>query len=626
MRSELLLALTAPALLLSAIAWSPAAMAQADIPSAKVVMPWNDFQRLYEAGKAPEEKPEPAPRHWSINRATYAGQVVDDGEAALFKVRMQVEIHKEKGWVTVPLAPTSVALKSARIGNADAPIYIDGGWYTLITDRKGVINVDLELAAQVFESDGSHSLSFRMAPSGGTEVSLDVPGDDSLEFTVAQAQMVTDELVGTTRRMKAILPATGNLAISWVRDIEEAPEGEGEVATAEGRVYAEVHSLVGVAEGVLSGHSDINWTIVHQGVDALTVNLPADVAVLDVTGSGIREWNVRREGEAQIIDVDLNFEALGAYRLMIDYERALPEGSTKTTVPRIEPQGVERMKGFVGVAALSTLEVLDEDVKGARRVDVRELPASILGRTDQPVLLGYKYRQGDYSVPLVINQHEDIDVLVTIVDTATAISMVTADGRVMHRMRWHVRNNRRQFLRLQVPEGAEIWSVKVADKAVKPAKDEAGDVLVPLVRSRASGGALAAFAVEVVWVEDGVPPGDDGKGAVDLQLIRTDVPVTYMRWSLYMPWDAKIKTKATESSLRSVEYFSTPVTPDGEYLEQVAQAEMQQSYNAQQRAVEGGVAPVDVAMPVDGQALLFEKLLVLDEDLTVHVEYKGLKD
>ncbi|MCB9759792.1 MAG: hypothetical protein H6739_08105 [Alphaproteobacteria bacterium] len=597
--------------------------APGDLPDAKVVMPWNDFKQLYEKGQAPEEKPEPAPRAYSINRATYAGQVVDEGESALFDVRMQVQIHKDKGWVTVPLAPTSVALRSAKLNNADAPIYIDGGWYTLITDRKGTLNVQLELAAQVFESNGSSSLSFRMAPSGGTEVTLDVPGDENLEFTVAQAQLVTDELRGENRRMTAILPATGNLAVSWQREIVEEEQGG---AAAEGRAYAEVHSLVGIAEGVVSGHSDVNMTIVHKGVESLSVTLPADVAVLDVTGSGIREWTSVKEGDLQRINVDLNFEALGAYRLMLDYERALPEGTVSTAVPVVGVDGVERVKGFVGVAALSTLEVVSGDVKGARRIDVRELPASVLGRTDQPVLLGYKYRQADYTVPLSIAQHEDVDVLVTIADTAEAMSMVTADGRVMHRMSWHVRNNRRQFLRLTMPEGAEIWSVKVAAKAVKPARDEQGMVLVPLVRSRASGGALAAFTVEVVWVEDGTPPDEAGKGAIDLQLPKADVPITYLRWSLYVPWDAKIKSRSVDCTLREVEYFSTPVTPEGEYLSQVAQQEMQQAYQVQEKAVEGGVAPVDVAMPVDGQALLFEKLLVLDEDLSLHVEYKGLKE
>jgi hypothetical protein len=589
-----------------------------DIPSAKVVMPWSDFKTLYEKGKAPVEKPEPAPQHWSINRAEYNGKVVEDGKSAVFNVDMKVQVHKDKGWITVPLAPTSVALKSAKMGGKDAPIFISGGWYTLVTDKKGTLDIDLEIAASVFEANGQSSMSFPMAPSGGTVVKLDVPTTSDLEFTVAQAHFLKDEARGSVRRMEAILPATGNLAISWQREITT------EEIAQEGRVYAEVHSLVGVAEGVLTGHSDVNYTIVHQGVETLFVALPSDVTILDVKGNGIREWTVSADGGHQTVQVDLNFEAEGAYRLMVDYEVGLADDQVALTVPNLQVGGVERVKGFVGVAALSTLEVVDGDTSGVRKVDVRELPGSVLGRTDQPVLLGYKYREADWNIPLTVTQHEEIDVLVTIIDTAEAISMVTPDGKVMGRASWYVRNNRRQFMRLDMPEGAEIWSVKVAGKAVKPARDDSGQVLVPLVRSQTGGGSLAAFAVEVIWVEQGVSPDEKGVGSIDLALPTTDVPITYYRWSVYVPWKAKVKKKSLDSSLRHVEWFNTPVTPEGEYLDLAGQVAQQQTYQAQTGAVQGGVAPVEVAMPVDGQAYYFEKLLVLDEELTMHLDYKGL--
>jgi hypothetical protein len=242
-----------------------------------------------------------------------------------------------------------------------------------------------------------------------------------------------------------------------------------------------------------------------------------------------------------------------------------------------------------------------------------------------PCSLGFKYRQADYKVPLRVNQHQDVDVLVTIADTAEAVTMVTPDGKVMSQMVWYVRNNRRQFLRINLPEGAELWSVKVADKAVQPAKDDKGAILIPLVRSRASGSALAAFSVEMVWIEAGQAPDAKGNGAVDLSLPVADIPQTYVRWAVYLPYEAKVKVKATTSTMREVEYFSTPVTPEGEYLGAAGQAEMQQAYVAQNNAVEGGVAPVDVAMPIGGMAYYFEELLVVDEAQTVHMEYKGLK-
>jgi hypothetical protein len=595
----------------------PASALAQGVDEARVTMPWATFEALYKAGQAPDEKPPPSPRDWSLNRATYSGQVIDD-ESAVFKARLQVEIHKDEGWAVVPLLPTTVGLRGATIDGRDAPIYLDRGWYMLVTDRKGAFAVDLDFAASVYESDGSWSVAFGLAPSGGTEVSLEVPSEDPLSFDVPQAQLVQDDAPRPgLRRMTAVLPATSNLSLSWTRALPEEEELQGEP-----RLYAETHTLVGVGEGVLSGHSEINWTLVNQELDTFTVELPADVAVLEVSGSGIREWDVSRQGDTQSLEVQLNFEALGTYRLFVDYERPLGDGSLTTDVPRVSVPGVERVKGYVGVEARSNLELSAGEVSGATRLDVRELPPSVLGRTDQPVLLGFKVRQNDWDIPLEVAQHEDVDVLVTIADMAEATSVLTPDGRQMHRMIWYVRNNRRQFLRIDMPEGGEIWSVRVAGKSAKPARDAEGRTLIPLVRSQAAGSSLAAFSVEVVWVAPGEAPDASGQGQASLVLPTTDVPVTYLQWSVYTPSVAKVKKRNITSTLRRVDYFNRPVTPEGEYLGGAAQQAMQDTARAQAAAVDSGVEPVEVSMPVEGQPTFFEKLLVMDEPLEVGLTYK----
>src|SRR5690606_22992601 len=114
--------------------------------------------------------------------------------------------------------------------------------------------------------------------------------------------------------------------------------------------------------------------------------------------------------------------------------------------------------------------------------------------------------------PLEVTQHDDVDVLVTLLDQARATTMWTTDGRRMTSVRYQVRNNRRQYLRLALPEGAELWSASLGGRAVKPAAAADGRVLLPLVRSQSLGGALAAFEVEVVYVEEGNRPDASGAG------------------------------------------------------------------------------------------------------------------
>ncbi len=596
--------------------------ALAQEPPEKVVMKLGEFLKLYEQTKDREKDPEKAPRAFAISSASYTGDVVvEDGEAvsATFRSKMKVDVLKDEGWVRVPLLPSAVALQSAKIGGVEAPVVIEGGFYTLVTDRRGTFDVDLEFAVSVFNSEGSSGFSFQMVPSGGTTVELAVPSDEDLDFKVANARLQSDRVQGNTRIVTATLPATGSLAVSWQREI---PEDEKE----EARVYAEVYTLVGLGDGLLTAKATINHTILFAGVEQLKVDIPEGVTLLDVQGAGIREWTTDDAGD---LTVTLNYAAEGSYPLTLEMERVVGEGNLTAAAPIAIPQNVERSKGWVGVEARGNLELSGGEVKNATPIDVRSLPGGILGITSNPVLLGYKYLGTEAAIPLKVDQHADVDVLVTILDQAQATTMWTIDGRRLTSVRYQVRNNRRQFLRLSMPAGAELWSASVGGRAVQPAKAGDGRVMVPLVRSQASGGSLAAFNVEVVYIEDGGKPGDNGAGTFEAELPKPDAPTTYVGWTVYAPWDAKVgkKSKDYDGTLRKVDYLSNPIPSADVYAIQTSQGGLNNAIGGQGDAgsMGQGAVPVPVSLPVEGNPLAFERLLADDERLFVSFDYKGLK-
>ncbi|MCA9567038.1 MAG: hypothetical protein KC656_04310 [Myxococcales bacterium] len=604
-------------LLLSPMAW-------AQDPPERVTLTLSEFLKLYEATKNRPDKPEKAPREFALSAAAYDGRVVFDGDepiAATFNAKFTVEVLKP-GWARVPLLDASVAVQSAKIGGADAPLVLENGAYTLVTDRQGRFDVDVVLATSVTTQRGSSGFSFPLQPSGATTVKLEVAAEDALDFTVANAKLKKDSTRAGVRVVEATLPATGSLAVSWQRSLKpEAQEGP-DAAAIEPRVYSEVHTLVGIGDGLLTATAIVNQTILFAGVDTMKVRIPGGMKVLDVRGNGVRDWKLDDSG---VLEALLNYEAKGTYALTIDMERVLD--GTGVQAPIVEPLGVERSKGWLGVQARGALEIRGQDAKGAAAVDVRTLPASILGVTDTPVLLGYKYLGQDAVIPLVVQEHEEVDVLVTLLDQAEATTMFTIDGRRLTSVRYQVRNNRRQFLRLKLPEGAELWSANVAGRAVQPAQSE-GRLLVPLVRSQASGGALAAFDVEVVYVENGAGPDAGGKGTFRGTLPTADAPTTYVAWTVYVPEDAKVKEKSFDGSLRYAEYLSRPVRAETALQLDYQNAPVRQSAGVQASGggLGEGAAPVQVTLPLDGQPWSFEKLLALDEPLWVEFTYKGLKD
>ncbi len=608
------------------LCWAAASPALAEgIPSAVVTLPWSDFETLYQRGQAPEDPPPPAPRDFAISKAVYTGEVSE--ESTTFDLALRVEVLKAEGWITVPLLPTTVALESASLSGRDAPIFLQNGWYMLVTDRKGVLDLKLSFAVSTWETGGQNGFSFAMAPSGGTQVTVSVPAENTLDFTVANAQQTERQTRGDRQVLEALLPATGNLSVTWQRAAdEEGPEGDPELVAEQPRVYAEHQALVGVAEGLMQCTSAVHYSILHAGVESFSVDLPADVTVLDVKGNGLRDWSVATEGDRNTITAELNFEAKGSYSLYLNYEKQLPEGSVSVAVPDLQVQGVERVKGWVGIDARSALEIAAGAVENAATVDVRELPTAILGQTNWPVLLAFKYRKQDYAIPLEIRQHEDVDMLVTIVDSLAATSVMTRDGRRMTQLVYSMRNNRAQFLRLEMPENVEVWSTFVGGRAAKPARGEDGRLLIPLARSQASGGALASFAVEIVYVEDGVEPDAKGGGTFAASLPVAGVPSTQVAWTVYMPYEAKIKDKSVETTLRKVDYF-TSVSTAGYAMDAMAvnaEVQMQAAQTFSGEATAAGVQPVRVSLPIDGYPTYFEKLLVLDEPLEVSFEYKGL--
>lgn len=603
-----------PATLLAALLTLPAA-AGAEEPE-RVVMKLDEFLELYEKSKEQEAQ---APRDHALASARYTGKVlIEDGRphAATFKAKMHIEVLAKKGWARVPVLPATVALQKATIGGKEAAVVIEDGYYTLVTDKRGALDLDLEFAAAVTTAQGRSSLAFDLAPSGATELELAVPADQDLDFTVANARLSSDKVVGGDRVVEATLPATGSLSVSWQVEIPEA-------AKQDARVYAEVYTLVGIGDGLMRTTTTIQDTILFAGVNTLRFSLPKDMTLLDVTGSGIRDWNVK-DGTLEVV---LNYAAEGAYSLQLQMEKVVGEKSQDLQAPIVKQIGVERAKGWVGVESRGNLEVGAGEVSDATAVDVRSLPAAILGITDQPVLLGYKYLGAAPSIPLTVAQHDDVDVLVTLLDETRARTMWTRQGRRLTSVKYRIRNNRRQFLRLALPPGAELWSALVGGRAVQPAKASDGRVMVPLLRSQATGGSLAAFEVEVVYVESVEPTADNGRGAFAASLPQADAPSTYVAWTIYSPERAKVKKRSFDGSLRQVEFLSDPIpTEDYYYIETETPAFEQQAVKQSESGALGtGAVPVEVSLPLQGEPLYFEKLLALDEALEVEFAYRGLR-
>jgi hypothetical protein len=257
--------------------------------------------------------------------------------------------------------------------------------------------------------------------------------------------------------------------------------------------------------------------------------------------------------------------------------------------------------------------------------------------TKQPILLGFRYVGEKVGIPLVVKKHSELTVLATIVDSALATTMQLDDGRRMTRMIYTVRNNRNQFLRLDMPARAEIWSAAVGGSTVTPARDEKGSVLIPLIRSAATAQELTSFPVELVYVETPEKAAPAG-GTMHVEFPRVDVeaPTMHVMVNYYAPGEGRYgrpgglfapAQSGFSGTLRLVEKFATMATDRAEVVavepNKQAQA-MQQQFEAKMEAEAKatGASPIRVRLPVEGRLFKLEKILALPKDnLFFDVEY-----
>jgi hypothetical protein len=122
-----------------------------------------------------------------------------------------------------------------------------------------------------------------------------------------------------------------------------------------------------------------------------------------------------------------------------------------------------------------------------------------------------------------VSRYASQAVLVANVDEARYHALLAEDGKALVRARYAVRNNRRSFLTVALPQDATLWSASVAGRSVRPGRSPEGALLVPLLKER-SRDDMPPFAVEIVYVAR-VSPWSE-KGAAQVALPALDLPVS----------------------------------------------------------------------------------------------------
>ena len=302
----------------------------------------------------------------------------------------------------------------------------------------------------------------------------------------------------------------------------------------QGKFNAQVDTLISIGEVTLKGQAGIEIDVKSGVLRDLRLIIPSDVNLLGVAGPSIRNHTVETQTDGQSVEIEFTREMDGQFRIELNYERIMLDGTSTTNAPRIAVVGADVAHGRIAIEALSALEVQATQVEQLSTLEINELPRQLVLKTTNPILLAYRYVETEqpFALQLTITRHQEIDVQVAAIDNANYRTLYTADGLAVTRAQFDVRNSRRQFLRLSLPLGSEIWSVFVNGNAQKPAfaadsAEDSIDVLIKMVNS------AAAFSVELVYATQGQPMSTFGH--ILGSLPRPDIIVTRSSWDVYVP-------------------------------------------------------------------------------------------
>eukprot|EP00162_Nutomonas_longa_P015675 comp22380_c0_seq1/m.54253 comp22380_c0_seq1/g.54253 ORF comp22380_c0_seq1/g.54253 comp22380_c0_seq1/m.54253 type:complete len:801 (-) comp22380_c0_seq1:361-2763(-) len=412
--------------------------------------------------------------------------------------------------------------------------------YVLFAKRPGLFSVTLSLLCPFFSARRIqlptpratiNHLEFRV-PDKIVQVKVEPVLDTN---TVANAPS------GTTA-VACSFPPTTRLSIQWFDDFDVDADADAPVVPVVSVVNSEHGSLFSIGEGVVQGTTKILYTVISgsRSFFEVAVNDP-DVSIISVTGTAIKRWECTpgSAGSSQAtigrtIKIWLEFAAEENFDITIRSEKTMGSTSGDVKLPGFTCLECPRDIGYISVCARTSVEVDALEVVGLTPIDVSELPVSLKMVSAHPLLLAYKFLMPGYSLTVTVKRHNDVDVLIAAVDKAHFLALLTPEGRAVYRLLFRIRNTQKQFMRLMLPEGAQIWSTSVNGVSTKPARDTEGNAtLIPLKKS--SGSSQIPFLTEVVYVQERPPMG--AVGNLEIVFPEIDMPIDMLLATVALPDD-----------------------------------------------------------------------------------------
>lgn len=495
-----------------------------EIKDGIVTIKREQFSRILNRMK-PALKQVPAPpKQYLFTEASYTGNAGEKNSrfTALFKI--YVFKQDKPAYINIPIAHTSLAVKDILVDNAPAVILTKGGWHHITINKTGYIEVKAVFSA----GQGNQTLNLPVVRAMINRIDYTVPIKD-LTVSINPSLNTRIQNLPDRTRIRANTTVADRLYVNWKRKAELREKRPA-------LFYAATRSLISIDADILRLRTTVNLDVIQGSLNIISISVPENYQVVRVEGAPVSEWKVRDTDIGRVLEVPCRYDIDRTAGLTIHGERILAEDTLAADFSGFKVVDARRETGDIGIVAESTVQVeVEEEQKNKHleKLAYHKLPKGILSMTSKPILSAYKYSKHPFKLFFRITKHDRIEGITTVIESAEANALFLKEGKILIHVVYTIRNTFKQFMELELPPDAGIWTVYVNNKRGKASKNEQGKLLIPLLRSPGNGEQLRPFPVELIYT---LPAGKFSlTGSGECVLPASDIFINKMKVTMHLP-------------------------------------------------------------------------------------------
>lgn len=362
-----------------------------------------------------------------------------------------------------------------KAGNDDKPITILTGDIALIADtlgkkgvlentKKGVYTVRFKEAGDI---DFSISFAVKKEQRGAEFGALfKIPEFQvrSVKFNAGQKEV--DVKLHSLIEVKKKAAKNGDIiyegfmklgpafALGWKTTVEKL---EKELS-----MFCQSHSVVNIGVGNLKVSSILNYKVVQGSATELTLKVPASHSVTRVVEPFIRDWELTKKADHQLLTVNFKKKMTGSFQLLVEGETDIDAFPAQVKLALVEPLNVIRVSGFLGLGTDSAVKLLVGKTDGLTQVE----PASFQAQYRRnfsvfPSRSLFVYNFAALPVKLELTADKVKPVLFA--DNQLIYSIRETELQLKARLEVEVRDSTIRELDLRIDKNFDVSSVRAAD-------------------------------------------------------------------------------------------------------------------------------------------------------------------